>query len=256
MLRGTITIAMLQDRPGTGIRPAFLDILDRTSLDILALPEYYFVEPCDESVLASCFRKDSVLNQLKEISSVLNCALIGGSLVEHIDGAFYNRSYLIDSGNIAGHYDKIHPYDNEGRGLIRPGNEYRVFPVRGIRIGILVCADVLYPDSFSNIRGLSPDLIFVPTTSPYRENESRPTKLKRDHRLFARGAETAGAFIYKACASGRIAGHRLQGRSLIASPGKIEWRIPPEQEDRSALIVSRLNIFKSGHRLDIEVYWE
>ncbi len=221
--------------------------------DILALPEYYFVISAYESVVDSSFRRDKIVVQLKELSSALDCILVGGSIVERVNGDYYNRSYLFDSGKIIGSYDKIHPYDNEGRGLIKEGTEYEVFEVRGIRIGILICADVLYRGSFENIRGLRPDLIFVPTTSPYRWGESTGIKFARDIRIFARGATGANSIIFKICASGSIAGHRLQGRSLIASPGKILWRIEPEFEDREVLVVAELTGDTSSPRLDITV---
>ena len=245
---------MLQDEPGSDVRQCYLDVLKSTRPDILALPEYYFVRSNDNSVLASCVRRDNIVTRLREISSELACILIGGSVVENIDGAFYNRSYILDRGGLIGYYDKIHPYDNEGRGLIKPGYEYKVFSAGDMRVGILICADVLYPDSFRNIRGLKPHLIFVPTTSPYKERESDSAKFKRDNRLFALGAKMADSHIFKVCASNRIARHKLQGRSLIASPGKVLWRIMPEFEDRSALIVTRFNRSESGHNLDIKVH--
>lgn len=222
--------------------------------DILALPEYYFVTTGDDSVVESSFRSERIIEELKKLSSALGCILVGGSVVEHVDGNLYNRSYLLDSGLIIGFYDKIHPYDNEGRGLIKEGLEYKVFDVRGIRVGILICADVLFRESFENIRGLRPDLIFVPTTSPYRSAESAGIKFARDKRLFAIGARIADSIIFKVCGSGSVAGHRLQGRSLIASPGKIHWRIEPEFEDRAALIIADLNCSTSTPRLDIVVY--
>ncbi len=221
--------------------------------DILALPEYFFAAAADESVVASSFRRGEIIEELQKLSSALGCILVGGSMVEHVEGDFYNRSYLLDSGLVIGSYDKIHPYDNEGRGLIREGTEYKVFDVRGIRIGLLICADVLHRGSFENIRGLRPDLIFVPTTSPYRRNESSSVKFARDKRIFARGASRSNSIIFKVCASGSIAGHRLQGRSLIASPGKILWRIEPEFEDKAALIIAELSGDMSAPRLDIMV---
>ncbi len=249
-----LKIALLQDRPGSGIRRPYMDKLIAEPPDILALPEYYFVETGDDSVVASSFRKEEIIEELRRFSSTLGCILVGGSMVEHVNGNLYNRSYLLDSGDIIGFYDKIHPYDNEGRGLIKEGMEYKVFEVRGIRIGILICADVLYRGSFDNLRGLRPDLIFVPTTSPYKPTESRGVKFARDRRIFADGAGRAGSIIFKVCASGSIAGHRLQGRSLIASPGKILWRIEPEFEDRTALIIAGLSGDISQPRLDMMVY--
>lgn len=245
---------MVQDRPGSRLRSSYRRILDNESPDILAFPEYYFVESGDDSVLASCYKKEKNIQWLSELSTDLNCIVIGGSIVEHENGAFVNRSYIMRSGQIVGYYDKIHPYDNEGRGLIRPGTEYRVFEVDRVRIGLLICADVLYPASFANIRGLSPDIIFVPTTSPFRRNESVSAKFRRDQRLFARGARLANSWIFKVCASDNIIGHRLQARSLIASPGKIEWRIEPEWESASVLIRAYLDPNSDTGKLDIRVY--
>ena len=230
-----------------------MDKLLSENPDILALPEYFFVATADESVVASSFRRENIIGQLRELSSVLGCILVGGSIVEHVAGDFYNRSYLLDSGQVIGYYDKIHPYDNEGQGLVKEGIEYKVFDVRGIRIGLLICADVLYRGSFENIRGLRPDLIFVPTTSPYRRNESASVKFARDRRIFARGAGRSDSIIFKVCASGSIASHRLQGRSLVASPEKILWRIEPEFEDKAALIIAELSGDMSAPRLDIMV---
>jgi predicted amidohydrolase len=249
-----LKIALLQDKPGSGIRPSYMDILEEERPDVLALPEYYCVGPDDDSVVASSFRRDEILALLGDLSVRLGSVLVGGSLVERVDGSLYNRCYIFDSGNVAGYYDKIHPFDNEGRGLIREGHEYKVFDIRGMRIGILICADVLYPGSFENIRGLRPDLIFIPTTSPYRPGEKRTEKFARDRRVFVSGASKAGCPVFKACASGTIAGHRLQGRSLIAFPGRIVWRIEPEFEHRSALVIARMPDLRDRDDLDITVH--
>ncbi|UCE66912.1 MAG: carbon-nitrogen hydrolase family protein [Candidatus Zixiibacteriota bacterium] len=231
-----------------------MKILLEKNPDIIAFPEYYFVNPDEKNIILSSFRHDEALTQLGDWSANLNCAIIGGSIVTESRGKLYNRSYFIDGGEIVGFYDKIHPYKNEGRGLIEKGTEYRVFIYRGLKIGILICADVLYPDSYSNIRGLRPDLIFVPTTSPFRENETAQVKFARDKRLFVKGAQITRSLIFKVCASGKIGEKRFQARSLIASPSGIAWRNPPEDEDKSALIHTELTNLQNDPRLDIEVF--
>lgn len=249
-----LKLALLQDRPGSGIGPEYMEILEREGPEIVVLPEYYFVGPDDDSVISSCFRRDEIVAGLENLSVRLKTVLVGGSLVEQVDGSLFNRCYIFDSGRIAGYYDKIHPFDNEGRGLIKEGNEYRVFEIRDMRIGILICADALYPGSFENIRGLQPDLIFIPTTSPYRPGEKTREKFTRDRRVFASGAARADCPVFKVCASGTITGHRLQGRSLIALPDRIVWRIEPEFEHRSALVIARMPDLQGHVDLDITVH--
>jgi predicted amidohydrolase len=222
--------------------------------DILAFPEYFFVGSNFDSVAASCVISDEILFRLKQWSSELNCVIVGGSLVEKEGDKIFNRSYLIERGNIIGHYDKIHLFRDEGKGLVLPGTEYRVFEIESAKIGLLICADVLYPDTFRNIRGLGPNIIIIPTTSPFRFGESVENKFARDQEIFGVGADLANAILVKISASGSIIGHRLQGRSLIASPGRVEWRIEPEHEDQPALVTAVLGPDIRNPLLDIAVY--
>jgi len=248
-----VKIALLQDKPGLGIRDDYHSILEQYDPDILALPEYYFVNSDEKNVIHSASRHDSILDGIKSLSIKYKCLLIGGTVVVEQEDKLFNRTYLFDNGIMLGHYDKIHPYDNEGKGRIQPGYEYKVFNFNGIRIGILICADILYPDSFKNIRGLQPDLIFVPTTSPYRENEPTEEKFARDNEIFAKGAMASNSIIFKIGASGKITRHVLQGRSLIAFPDEIIWRIDPDKEDRSALVLANCGFDPENPWLEIKV---
>jgi predicted amidohydrolase len=247
-------IAIVQDSPGAGINDYYFRILKESTPDIIAFPEYYFVQPEDKSLIDSSQRKDKILRQLIDWSKEFDCIIIGGSLVEKESGYYYNRSYLLDKDDIVGYYDKIHLFCNEGKGKLSPGLEYKIFTIGDLRIGIIICADVLYPDTFRNLRGLKPDLVFVPTTSPFRSGETHSAKFARDNEIFAIGATLANAVIFKVSACGSIAGHRLQGRSLMASPGKILWRVEPEDEDKSALIISNLSGDIANPLLDIKVH--
>ncbi len=123
-----------------------------------------------------------------------------------------------------------------------PGHEYRAIKLNDIRVGLLICADVLYPSSFSNIAGLRPDLIVVPVTAPYRDGESIEDKFKRDQKLFVEGAKKAGCPVIKVSSVGRIAGRKLQGRSLIATPEKIIFRVAPEKESEPILKIMEMSL--------------
>lgn len=250
----SLKIAMIQDRLGFGMREDFAEILKKDRPNIIAFPEHYFLRPGDDNVIVSAFRHNEIIVQLLEWSLMFDCVIIGGSFVAESNGKLYNRSYIINKGSVTGYYDKIHLFKNEGRGLIKKGSEYKVFELSGLRIGILICADVLYSESFLNIRGLKPDLIFVPTTSPYRENEPAKIKFARDKRLFAQGARLSDSIIFKICAVGGIGKHKFQARSLIASPNNILWRNPPDEEDKSALIMAKLTNLKTNPKLDITVH--
>jgi predicted amidohydrolase len=250
-----LRIALVQDVPGIGLRYEFKEILLYFRPDILAFPEYFLVESDFPDVAASAATRDRNLSWIGNLSIEFDCLVIGGSIVDTENGKNYNRCYLIEKGTVLGHYDKMHLFRNEGQGLISPGNVHRAFQWGDYRIGLLICADVLYPESFQAIGELKPDLIFIPTTSPYKPAESREVKFARDIDIYAKGAAEANAVIFKISASGSIVGHRLQGRSLIAVPGQIRWRVQPENEDQSILVLAVLSGDKRNPSLDIETHF-
>lgn len=254
MLKGPVKIALLQDVPGTEIRDYFQSVLDQSRPDIIAFPEYFFIEPDENSVIHSAYRKNQILDQLRRWSADFQCAIVGGSLVVKEKHVCYNRTYVLNKGVIVGHYDKIHLYINEGRGRLTAGTDYKVFDVDKRRLGVLICADVLYSESFANIAVMKPDLIIIPTTSPYIFGETAEQKFNRDKKLFENGAAITKSLICKVSACGSLLGRRLQGRSLIAAPGRILWRIQPGDEDKPALIVARLDEISDNPLLDIAVY--
>ena len=231
-----------------------MELLSNFEPDVIAFPEYYFVDTRFQGIAESFAIKSEIIGRLRNWSVRFNCAIIGGSLVEEVAGTKYNRCYVVNRGEIIGFYDKIHLFRDEGQGLIRPGFEYRVFNTGDLRIGILICADVLYPDSFRNIRGLGPEIIFAPTTSQHKPEETTAGKYKRDSEIFAKGSIAANAIVVKVSASGILTGRRLQGRSLIAGHDKILWRIEPQDEDKSALALAILKFERGEPLLDISVH--
>jgi predicted amidohydrolase len=254
MLIKPTKIAMIQDIPGVGLRDSYREKLRNFQPDILSFAEYFLVGPeYTNTASASVMRVDH-LNQIKAWSIDFNCLVVGGTIVDGENGKNFNRCYLVDKGSVIGSYDKIHLYRNEGGEQITPGHEHKVFQWRDIKIGLLICADVLYPESFQVLRELKPDLIFIPTTSPYKAGEKPEEKFMRDIEIFANGAAEADAILFKVSAIGTIIGHPLQGRSLIASPDKIHWRIDPTDEDKPALILAALSGDKHNPSLDIIVH--
>lgn len=210
--------------------------------DFVCLPEYCFVSQNAGSQLDTAKDLEKNLSTLAELSRRLDTVLIGGSVVEEEAGRFYNTSYIFDRGKQVGKYRKVNLYRREaGRGL-STGNRYEVFEVRGIRVGLLICADVLFPESYRKLAELKPDIIFVPTTSPYRAEDPVEAKEQRDAGYFLSGAKTASAFVAKCCAVGLLLTGRLQGRSLIAAPWGILKRVPFEDEDNELVMTVELGM--------------
>ncbi len=228
----TIKIALYQGFHGQGMPDSIAEQIKQAKPEILCLPEYFMVGPDELSILPSADRHNKHLKYLKRLSIRLNCAIAGGTLLRWTNNEYKNTCYLISNGSVLGFYEKIHLYKHEGKGLVSPGYEYRVIRLNNIRVGLLVCADVLYAGTFSNLKGLRPDIVVIPVTAPYRKHETVEKKFARDQKLFVDGAKIVGCPVIKISSVGKIAGHRVQGRSLVAAPNGIIFRVPPGNEDK------------------------
>ncbi len=237
-----IKIALYQGRSGLGLPEDIITKIQDAQPDILCLPEYFMVHPEQQTILTSADKHNQYLYYLKSLSLKLRCAIIGATLLKRGINGYNNTCYFISDGEVKGYYEKIHPYKNEGQGKVIPGYEYKVIRYGKFRIGLLICADVLFPWSFANIRGLRPDFIVVPTSSPYRPYEPIRKKHSRDQRIFVEGARKAGCPVIKVSSVGKIANKKVQGRSLVATLDGIIFRVSPRDELKTVFKIINLEL--------------
>jgi predicted amidohydrolase len=216
--------------------------LFRRRPDFLCLPEYFSVRPGDRSHADSAPRIAPLQRALAKLSRDLTGTVIGGTMPHPVDGGYANLATVYHRGDIVGSYQKVNPLGREEERGIIPGTAYRVFEVNGARIGILICADVLNPSAFVEMRRLRADIIFAPTVSPYREDDTVFEKERRDTEIYVAGAQTARAFIVKTCGIGKIFGHPLQGRSGIFAPWGVLARVPPDAEQQKMILTEYLDL--------------
>lgn len=210
--------------------------------DFLCLPEHY---PLAKSIsnlqeAAALFAKRK--SYLLELSSHVRAVLVGGTLTEKTADGYYNTCYVFEAGKEIGAYRKVYPTIREQAAGVLQGSEFKVFEIRNLRAGVLICADVLNARSFAEMVSLQCQITFVPTASPYRPNESKEEKFERDQTIFVDGARQMGCPIIKTCGVGTTFGHPIQGRSLIATPEGIVARVEPNQEDQQVLLIADLNL--------------
>ncbi len=210
--------------------------------DFVVLPEYYNVDPDERNTALNASWAGEYLEYCRTLSDRLQTILIAGTAVELDANNFYNTSFVYSKGFPVGAFRKLNPTNNEGKYGIRPGQEYAMVEIGGVRISVLICADVLHSHNFGKVAETKPDIIFVPTTSPLKPFETVSDKFERDRKIFINGARTSGSYIIKCCAVGQLWGGRLQGRSLAAAPWGILTRIAPDDEDRKRILSVILDI--------------
>lgn len=237
-----ITVTAMQLPLGRGVTLEDKLHLLRRRPDFLCLPEYSFVRPTDHDYADGDAQLDDRLTGLANLSRELGCVVIGGTLPHPVDGGYANITTVFNRGAVVGSYQKVNPYGREEQRGIIAGREFRVFDAEGVRVGVLICADVLSKDSFAAMERLGAEVIFVPTVSPFREADTVFEKDRRDASIFVAGAQKARAYVVKTCGVGTIFGHRLQGRSGIFAPWGIISRVTPDREDKKLTLTSLLDI--------------
>ncbi len=210
--------------------------------DFVCLPEHYPLAKEMESLqqAASMFLERK--KYLAGLSAKVSAILIGGTLTESAPAGYYNTCYVFEGGRELGSYRKVYPTSGEqARGVLQ-GTEFKVFEARGVRAGVLICADVLNDRSFDGLVSLAAQITFVPTASPFREGETVPEKYERDRSIFLEAARKMQGPIVKTCGVGTTFGHRIQGRSLIVTPEGIVARAEPHQEHEPLLLFAELEV--------------
>ena len=200
--------------------------------DIICLPEYFF-HPDFISY------EDSI-SYMKQCSIDFDCIFIGGTTVFSENGNHFNTCYIYNKGKEVGNYKKIHLFEPEV-GKITPGSEYNVYNINNIKIGLLICADALYDEAWNSLSKLNPDIIFIPTFSPYKK-ENISDKFQRDEKIYVKGAKICDCYVVKVCCIGKFKTTQLQGRSLIASKDGILWRVQPKNENDKIIKTIEVNI--------------
>ena len=105
----------------------------------------------------------SPLPGLQSIAEEYGVVVVGGAFYEKAkERIFLNSPVIGSNGEVIGRQPKVHLFRFEKK-IARPGNDYKIFPVGGFKIGVLVCYDVDFPE-VSRILALGgADLLMCPS---------------------------------------------------------------------------------------------
>lgn len=145
-----------------------------------------------------------------------------GGYAERDGERLFNSVAVIDrDGELRGQYRKLHLFGNE-RDVFAPGDRgVPLFELDGVRVGVLVCYDLRFPEAMRLLALDGAQLVAVPTA--WVAGFDAVTPAGEDGRI----GQVDGALVqanlnqvYVACAdlTGQARDLRFLGRSLIASP--------------------------------------
>ncbi len=172
---------------------------------------------------------EKTLKFLERFSREFDVVAIGNAAVD--DNGLKNRAFIFDSGDVVGYQDKVHPTRVERALGITCGERLSVFGVRGVKVCILVCADILYPElcRVAGIKGA--EIAFNPVVS-FKRSEL-PGAEYRYCLYFTRSFDNGYAVVKAGGFGYTFTGSQAVGRSLIATFDGILARASGEEKEEA-----------------------
>jgi NAD+ synthase (glutamine-hydrolysing) len=134
----------------------FLNKAAAKKVDLIVFPELALTgyPPKDITALDYVNQEKTVkaLEYLQKRAKLLSIAVAVGAVWKDKKSIWRNRAFFIDeNGEILGYYDKIQQTSHE-RKFFEDGERLPVFQWRGIKLGMLICMDMRYPELWRLMR--------------------------------------------------------------------------------------------------------
>jgi predicted amidohydrolase len=141
--------------------------LKEVDMDIIVLPElpfsgYNFKDREELKSLSEEIGKSSTIDTLIQLCKERDFFIVSG-FAEKSSDKYFNSSLLLGPEGVIHTYRKLHLFNNE-KNWFDPGDiELRVNEVRGIKIGMMVCFDWIFPEVCRGLSVLGADLVCHPS---------------------------------------------------------------------------------------------
>ncbi|HVL87581.1 MAG TPA: carbon-nitrogen hydrolase family protein [Candidatus Thermoplasmatota archaeon] len=248
-----VTVACLQMRHGPTLEgnlataDRMLRQAEAAGADVAVLPEYWYL-PMAGEVRANGV--DPIFEEVRAWTldrSRGSRMLLAANAPLREGGKTYNAVILAARGATVGVQRKIHPMPLEQTWGVAAATEPQVFEWNGLRVGVLVCADVLHPENARVLALKGARIALNPVLSPYRHPD--PWKQAREAMMVARCYDN-GFYLAKAGGFGAPKGGEIVGRSLVCGPTGVLARYDDERAEKivaASLALAELEEFRKRH---------
>jgi predicted amidohydrolase len=117
--------------------------------DLLVLPELfatgYTFTSADEARQLAETTDGPTVRFLKQLSADTGAVIVAG-LIELDGGQVYNSAIMVFNDQVIGTYRKLHLFNKEKLWFSRGDKPLEAYPVNGMKIGMMICFDWIFPE--------------------------------------------------------------------------------------------------------------
>lgn len=215
-----------------------LQALETVTADLIVLPElcftgYYFRDREEVAQLAEDPHQSKTVEKLTQFCQQRDMYLVSG-FAEKAGPKIFNSSLLLGPDGIVDIYRKIHLF-NEEKIWFDPGDTpFKVNTVRGVKVGMMICFDWIFPEATRSLAVLGAEVICHPSNLVLSYCQTAMETRCLENNVFA---ITCNRFGADKRPHGELT---FTGKSQIVAPkGKVLHRAPSK---RTALYVTNIDI--------------
>jgi predicted amidohydrolase len=162
-------IGYIQTNPIFGNKDHNFKEIERLTInlkaDLIVLPElfatgYTFISK-EEAISLSEDIEGETSQFLMNVANSTGAVVIGG-FAEKEGESIYNSAMIVSREEVLGTYRKIHLYYKEKLWFSPGDKSLQIFKVNGVKIGIMICFDWIFPETARSLALLGADIIAHP----------------------------------------------------------------------------------------------
>ncbi|MDW7976126.1 MAG: carbon-nitrogen hydrolase family protein [Leptospiraceae bacterium] len=191
--------------------------------DFLILPSFFYSDQNVKQILELKEKTQNAVDWLLKLSQSYKGVIIGGSVVQVHEGKLYHSTPIIYDENIVDWYQKRF-LNQEETSFFTAGSDIGMFMLNNIRFGVLIGEEIQNIKLIEELKNNQIHLIFNPNANP-DEGKDEEALLQYENDTYLKPAKELDISIVNCDATGSFLGKKLLGRSLLATPKGISWRV-------------------------------
>jgi len=171
----------------------FIKKAKKENAKIICFPEDFWVGPLDyysdeeiEKITTSLFLQ--IIKWFCFQAKKYSINIIPGSFIVKEKCNYFNQTFLINKNGkivLTHKKQKLVPFGFEGSKATAGKNDFKVIEVESIKIGLLICRELFYPEFFKKLREKETEIIFIPSFWPKRSSDYQNHQLQNKYNILS-----------------------------------------------------------------------